>query len=285
MTMVPVLIDLAQKLSKDKKVLDGLSMDRTSASYKMTYGLKRTFHTQTLQSIREQPFSLNIDQATSNNKKVLSVLVGYFSKTEGWVVVEHLAALELENCKTNTIFEALCDLFELNQIPWTNLVSILMDSCAVMRGSKNGLERRIREEKAPNLLDIDGDVCQHIHNGTKKLCAPFDSWVEDLFSAICTDHKYCVDLCDSLAEVCNLLGIEITAPEHFLSHHWLSAYNLAVSTLRMWCAYQVFYYAFIDKAFKADYWPVVNGVFNLEIVSLFVIYIIKCKQNIFKMTI
>ncbi|XP_052282792.1 uncharacterized protein LOC127879778 [Dreissena polymorpha] len=236
-------------------------MDRTSASYKMTYGLKRTFHTQTLQSIREQEFSLNIDEATSNNnKKVLSVLVSYFSKTEGRVVVEHLAALELENCKTSTIFEALCDLFELNQIPWTNLVSILMDSCAVMRGSKNGLERRIREEKAPNLLDIDGDVCHHIHNGTKKFCAPFDSWVEDLFSALCTDHKYCVDLRDSLAEVCNLLGIKFTAPERFLSHRWLSAYDLAVSTLRMWSAYQVFYYAFIDKAFKADYWPVVKAI-------------------------
>lgn len=32
-----------------------------------------------------------------------------------------------------------------------------MDSCNVMRGSKTGLETRIRREKAPHLLDIDGD--------------------------------------------------------------------------------------------------------------------------------
>jgi hypothetical protein len=30
-------------------------------------------------------------------------------------------------------------LFEKHEIPWDNLVSMLMDSCAVMRGSKNGL--------------------------------------------------------------------------------------------------------------------------------------------------
>lgn len=41
---------------------------------------------------------------------------------------------------------------------WDNMMSILMDSCNVMRGSKTGLETRIRREKAPHLLDIDGDV-------------------------------------------------------------------------------------------------------------------------------
>ncbi|KAH3837663.1 hypothetical protein DPMN_111064 [Dreissena polymorpha] len=149
-------------------------MDPTSTSYKMTYGLKRTFHIQTLKCIRAQTFSLN--KSTSNNhNKVLSVLVSYFPKTEGHVDVEHLAAIELVTVKTDTIFEELCDLLDQNQIPSTNLVSILMDSCAVMRGSKNGMERRIRGDKAPNLLDIDGDVCHHIHNWTNKLCTRFES--------------------------------------------------------------------------------------------------------------
>lgn len=35
--------------------------------------------------------------------------------------------------------------FNSNGIPWVNVVSLLMDSCAVMRGSKNGLEKKIRE--------------------------------------------------------------------------------------------------------------------------------------------
>lgn len=52
---------------------------------------------------------------------------------------------------------------ENNEIPWDNMMSILMESCNVIRGSKTGLETRIRTEKAPHLLDIDGDVCHRVH--------------------------------------------------------------------------------------------------------------------------
>ena len=39
-TMAPVLITVAKELAKDRQVLSDLSMDRTTASYKMQYGLK-----------------------------------------------------------------------------------------------------------------------------------------------------------------------------------------------------------------------------------------------------
>ena len=41
---------------------------------------------------------------------------------------------------------------------------MLMDSCSVMRGSKNGFEVKLHENMASHLIDIDGDVCHHIHN-------------------------------------------------------------------------------------------------------------------------
>ena len=263
MTMVPVLIDLAQQLSKDKKVLDNLSMDRTSASYKMNYGVRATFHGQTVSNIRKCQFSLNIDESTSSNfKHVLSVLVNYYSPTEGRVVLEQLAAIEVVKVNTETLYEALVDLFEKNDIPWENLVSILMDSCSVMRGCKSGVEKRIRDNKAPHLLDIDGDVCHHMHNASKKFCEPFDYWVEELFNHLHSDHKYCVDLREYLTEICSIINIKFTMPERFLSHRWLSAYEVSSSTIRMWDAYRILYYAFIDKDMKADYWHVVRDIFK-----------------------
>lgn len=36
-------------------------------------------------------------------------------------------------------------------------------------GSKNGLEKKIRD-KAPKMVDIDGDICHHIHNESNKFC-------------------------------------------------------------------------------------------------------------------
>ncbi|CAC5365255.1 unnamed protein product [Mytilus coruscus] len=45
-----------------------------------------------------------------------------------------------------------------SRIPWTNLMSVLVDSCNVMRGSKSGHETRIRTVKALHLLD-DDEMC------------------------------------------------------------------------------------------------------------------------------
>ena len=53
-----------------------------------------------------------------------------------------------------------------NEIPWSNLMSVLMDSCNVMRGSKSGVEVRLRA-KAPHMLNIDGVTCHHAHNAAK----------------------------------------------------------------------------------------------------------------------
>ena len=62
-----------------------------------------------------------------------------------------------------------------------------MDSCSVMRGSKSGLETRLRQEKASHLLDIDGDTCHHIHNATKVMCNPFDGHLERLYMDLAND--------------------------------------------------------------------------------------------------
>ena len=58
---------------------------------------------------------------------------------------------------------ALKNIFTKNSLPWINLVSMLMDSCNVMRGNKTGLETRIRTKYAPYLVDVDGDTCHHVH--------------------------------------------------------------------------------------------------------------------------
>lgn len=145
---------------------------------------------------RTSPFCLNIDEATSNNnKKVLEVLISYYSPTVvGLVIIEHLGAFELMTITTKSIHTVLFDFFTENSIPWKNLLSILMDSCAVMRGSKNGLEIKICRENQEHLLNIDGDICHHVHNACKKFCAPFKGELEKLFIDLFNDHRWSADL-------------------------------------------------------------------------------------------
>lgn len=240
LSMAPVLVEVAN----DKKALGHLSMNRATASYKMKYGMAETFQQRTLRNIQSKPFSLNIDESTTNNNmQILAMLVSYFSDVEKIVVVEHLTSLSVVKVDASSLFEVLSELFKKFEIPWANLCSILMDSCSVMRGSKSGLETRLRTQKAHHLLDIDGDACHHIHNASKKIDTPFDNWVEQLFLDLYNHFKWSTDLRSWLKEICALMGVTFTVPDRFLSHRWLSCYDVATSTLRLFEAYEVFFYA------------------------------------------
>ena len=61
-----------------------------------------------------------------------------------------------------------------------------------MRGKRGGLEKLLRS-KALQLLDIDGDVCYHVHNTVKQFCKPFESFVEKWIDDIRWDIKYSTD--------------------------------------------------------------------------------------------
>ncbi|XP_060084683.1 uncharacterized protein LOC132563943 [Ylistrum balloti] len=141
-------------------------------------------------------------------------------------------------------------------------MSILMDSCNVMRGSKSGLEVRIRREKAPHLLDIDGDSCHHVHNATKAFCKPFGYVVESLFNDLHNDLKWSADLRDFMQEICVILGVKYTAPLRFVNHRWLSVYTVAVDTLRLMDVYSVFYAGFITPDKKPKVFPIVQEIYR-----------------------
>lgn len=145
-------------------------------------------------------------------------------------------------------------------LPWDNLISILMDSCAVMRGSKNGLEKLIRDRRAPQMLDIDGDSCHHIHNPSKKFCSPFEHWVEGLLSDLHTDHRWSADMRDGLREISIILGIHASRSERYIPHRWLSVLDVSLDTLRLWDAFVIFHYAFLGNEDRATYKDIVNGI-------------------------
>jgi len=62
----------------------------------MQYGLKETILQETVDNLKNNPFSLNIDEAMSKtHKKLLAILVSYFNPSKSAVVVEHLTSIEV----------------------------------------------------------------------------------------------------------------------------------------------------------------------------------------------
>ncbi|ELU15299.1 hypothetical protein CAPTEDRAFT_193779 [Capitella teleta] len=201
-TLSPAITDLAKELARDPTALSALHMDHTSASYKLTHGLKKTWEDKLDVALCSTTFSLNLDKTTSKtNARVLGVL----------------------RYTAETVFEAVDNIFTQRNIPYCNLISMMIDSCGVMWGLKSGLETRIRLLRAPHLLDVDEDSCHTVHNACKKFAAPFSKLVEGLLGDLHTDHQW------------------------YVLHRWLSVYNVSLDTLRMWDALMLFYYAFLSK--------------------------------------
>ena len=141
---VPRLVTLCQTVAVDRKALEEVHLGRTAATYKLIHGVAKTCDDDLMSELQtgETKFSLNIDEATSksNNARVLAVLVSYFSPSMKQVKVQHLASVSVVSVDSKTLYDVLVNLFHEKGLKWSNCMSILMDSCAVMRGNKSGLE-------------------------------------------------------------------------------------------------------------------------------------------------
>ena len=124
------------------------------------HGLSKTLNDELMAKLHSTPFSMNMDEDTAtNNIRVCSLLVCYFNGVD--IVTEPLDSLNAPVANIATLFHDVMDVFQKREIPVKNLLAVLMDSCAMMRSR---LEKRFRDGPVRHLLDIDGDLCHHIHN-------------------------------------------------------------------------------------------------------------------------
>ena len=126
-----------------------------------------------------------------------------------------------------------------------------------MRGKKSGLETTLRE-KQPNLLDVDGDICHHMHNAVKKFYLSFKNFVEKLVDDLHTYSKWSPDVYETIEERFMILDIPYKKPPQRISHRWLSAYHCTVLLITQQCAYYRFSFSWLGKDLTSVYGEDVN---------------------------
>ena len=77
--MAPQLIRLAQELARDNKTLQSLSMDRTTASYKLRDGLGETIHEKIVRELHQVYISMNVECMSNAYEIFFSITVSDFS--------------------------------------------------------------------------------------------------------------------------------------------------------------------------------------------------------------
>ncbi|XP_055881072.1 uncharacterized protein LOC129925675 [Biomphalaria glabrata] len=259
LSIAPHLVALAQELSRDSKALSQLSMDRKSTSYKLRDGLSSVFHKRLVADMKRYPFSLNLDEATSQGSKqrILNILVSFFNKEES--VVHLYASIHLTTVNATTVYNAVMQQFTKDDIPVSNLVSCLTDSASYMTGCKQGFLTKLKTI-APKLLDIDNDVCHHVHNIVKLFCQHFDKFVENLLDDLHTDFNFGSDLNSFLEDISLSLGKKYYRPKERVPHRWLSVLDCSVDLVDNLEPLTVFYYAWLKAEDKMAYNSVIINI-------------------------
>ena len=177
-TIARPLVDLIRAVASDKNALSRLSVSNSHASYVCTHGISSHMKTVLTEKMDKMFFSLNADEATNANMdRVLNILVRYYDGDLRKVVTHHLATRKVNIADAPTLTKQLTDILQSYSVNWNQVVSILLDNCAVMRGKKAGVETLARKENTA-LLDISGDTVHMVSHASKALLTPFQDYVK-----------------------------------------------------------------------------------------------------------
>lgn len=97
------------------------------------------------------------------------------------------------------------------------------------------------------MIDIDNDVCYHVHNCVKMFCSNFGNTIEKFFDDLQTDFDFGSDLGSYLEEICRLLGLKFYKPKERIPHMWLSVLDCAVEFRSMQNPLTVFLLCFLES--------------------------------------
>jgi hypothetical protein len=251
--MGPKVIQFAQRLAEDQPALAQLSMSRTALTYTTTHGLAKAFRDSLSATLKGKFFSLNIDEATNNSMdKLINVMLQHYDEEQGRVVLDHLGTRR-ENLATSENITLALDTI-LGDLSWSQVIACLMDNCSVMRGTRSGVETRIRSERNKYLLDISGDTVHMVNNAAKKLFSTFENFTENFCSDVYYDIEQSPKAKELLAEIQNLMNLsKVKTLVRPISSRFLQMLDVTARTCELLDCLQVYFYSFLPTADKVAY--------------------------------
>ena len=254
LSMAPRLLEFGTVILDDVRAFKSLAKEeaddkekfsRPTATYKITHGLSVTFQSRIVAALRTTPFSINIDECTSETGiKVFSIIVMYFDRCIGKSVIQNYKSVSILKGDAESLASIIVDQLKEDEIPMQNLVADLSDSASAMRGKKSGVEKRLRDV-APHMLSIGGDTCHDMHRCCKTFAVKFEKHVEKFIGDVHNDVKYSVDIKQFLSDLCLITGESFHKPPERTDHRWLSTYDCIVKIMPMISSLQILYFSFL----------------------------------------
>ena len=80
-------------------------------------------------------------------------------------------------------------------------------------------------------MDIDGDLCHHLHDIVKKFLNNFENYLEKLFRDLYRDIDLRADLLKGLVLLCYHIGVTFRRPPNYIATQWLSVLDVYLCCL------------------------------------------------------
>ena len=184
--------------------------------------------------------SLLIDESNQiQNEKFLNILVKFF--WEGRVHTRFYQSVIVNKATAHNIVSALCESLQKDGIPWSNVIQLMTDSPHVMRGKKSGVLARVKQEHAPNIVDVGGCSLHHVANAVSHATSALGDEVENFALDVFAFFKHRSGLLKDFRGMQTILDLPTHRILRFVSTRWLSVLPVVERLLEQLPALRVFF--------------------------------------------
>lgn len=242
-SLISPIIDLIKAVASDSEIAKSLKCGKTKATETINTILNEEGLEEIGKIIRNQPFSLIIDETTDvSTTKCLVLVVRYFDFVVCKVRDKFLSLISIENCDSLNIYKTIVTFFQNIQVPHKNIVGFASDNASVMMGKKSGVKTLLQKDQ-PHLY-VMGCICHSLHlcssAASKKLPSHLEALTRNIYSFFAHSPKRKLEL----EEFQKYFSVEVHKILKMSSTRWLSLENVISRILEQWVPLQHFFISY-----------------------------------------
>lgn len=266
-TILDHLNSLIKQGISDSQIVKKININRKKAKQIVTEVIGPENVKEIKNFCKDNYYSIVLDESTDCSvSKNLAIIIRIFDNK---CRDRFLGLIKIEDCTANGIFDATIKMLSENDIPLNQIVGITTDNCAVMMGSVNGVQTKLKAI-IPHLF-TNGCIC-HILNlvslAASKYAISYE--IEKFMRDI--NHHFCNSSSrrEEFIKFQEYFGTDVHIILKYSCTRWLSRQEVIERILEQW---EPLHHYFILNDFESDF-----KNFKLQfIISIF-------SKPIFKMT-
>lgn len=245
------LVPAIQAICSDPDVVKKLKLGRTKCTGIVKNVLGNVKRDELLNLLRENVFSLMVDESTDRGCTKHLALVARVATSQG-IKDAFLTLVPLESATADTLYECVKAVFNDANIPYKeNMIGFAADGASVMMGANHSLSSLLKND-IPNLF-IMNCICHSFHLCASYACKTLPRWVEDF-----TRNIYNYFLSPKQTAIFKDFQVFTNLKPHKLLHpcqtRWLSLHSAVARILEQLPALKLFFTqaAFEDRLLTTE---------------------------------